>query len=170
MYGKICLLPRKKHHVEQAPCHHVPSKQRTHPVSDKESMRRLRGPPPCPPALSWAPQAPSPFVELSVRLTSSARHTAATFQLGTMPAPQHAIVLPADYTGRAVCLAWYYYINRTFLSPGRRKLCHLLTKKPSANLLPARTFSKTLLLFLESTDRALCHRSAGGSGENHRMA
>lgn len=105
--------------------------------------------------LPWPLSQPhmlSPFVDPSVRITSLTRRITATFQLETMLEPQHGIVLKADYTSRAVCLAWYYYINRTFLSPGKRKLCYLLTKKPNANLLPVGTFSTTLLLFLESTN------------------
>lgn len=51
------------------------------------------------------PHIPSPFVDLSVRITSLTRQITATFQLETMLEPQHGIVLKADYTSRAVCLA-----------------------------------------------------------------
>lgn len=162
--GKSGCCREKNPQLGQAP------KQRHHPASDKVSKLQPWGLLHHPLALRWAPRPPFPFVEPSVRITSSARHAAATCQLGTMPVPQHTIVLPADYTGRAVCLAWYYYVSRTFLSPGRRKRCHLLTKKPRANPLPAGAFSRTLLLFLESANGLLRHKSTRGSGEERGEA
>lgn len=58
--------------------------------------------------LPWPLKQPhmlSPFVDPSVRITSLTRQITATFQLETMLEPQHGIVLKADYTSRAVCLA-----------------------------------------------------------------